>query len=125
MLANKRKIGNWGENLAVDFLKKKKYKILEKNFYTPLGEIDIIAKEKKKLVFVEVKTSQTSDFGLPEEKFNYHKKRKLIKAVKAYLLEHQIKNDDWRIDLITIKAIDSSSPEIIHHSGLDLMIKSY
>lgn len=125
MSINKRQISNGGESLAVDFLKKKKYKILERNFYTPLGEIDIIAKEKRKLVFVEVKINQKNEFGLSEERFDYHKKIKLIKAVKAYLLEHGIKNDNWRIDLIAINTTDLASPDIRHYSGIDLSIKNY
>jgi putative endonuclease len=124
-MLNRRQIGNEGESLAVDFLKKKKYKIIERNFYTPLGEIDIIAKEKRQLVFVEVKMNQKNEFGLPEERFDYYKKGKLVKAAKAYLLEHGIKDDNWRIDLIAINAANPTSPEIRHYSGIDLSIKNY
>jgi putative endonuclease len=125
MSINKRQIGNLGESLAVEFLKKKKYKILERNFYTPLGEIDVVAKQKKQLIFVEVKMNQKNEFGLPEERFDYHKKRKLLKAVRAYLLEHKIKDDNWRIDLVAINAANPVSPEIRHYSGIDLSIKNY
>jgi len=120
MFSNKRAIGNLGEFLAVDFLKKKKYKILERNFYTPFSEIDIVAKEKKQLVFVEVKMNQKNEFGLPEERFNYHKKRKLSKAIKAYLLEHKINGDNWRLDLVAIEIINNQKPVIRHYSGVDL-----
>jgi putative endonuclease len=120
MFLNKKQIGDLGESLAVDFLKKKKYKILERNFYTPFSEIDIVAKEKKQLVFVEVKMKQKNEFGLPEERFDYHKKRKLFKAIKAYLLEHKIKGDNWRLDLIAIEIINNQKPAIRHYSGIDL-----
>jgi len=81
----KKELGKEGEDIAVRFLKKNKYKILEKNFRTPLGEIDIIARDGDTLVFVEVKTRENPLFGEPFESVNYHKKRKLIKVASLYL----------------------------------------
>lgn len=121
MRRNTRQIGNYGELLAEDFLRKKKYKILERNFYTPLGEIDIVAKEKKQLVFIEVKMNQVRRFGLPEEKFNFYKKQKLFRAIKAYFLENQFKGDNWRLDLVAIEMMkENEKPIIRHYQGITL-----
>jgi len=118
MRENTRQIGDCGESLAEDFLKKKKYKILERNFYTFFGEIDIIAKEKKQLVFVEVKMNQTRGFGLPEDKFNFYKKQKLFRAIKSYFLENNFKGDNWRVDLVAIEKDENKKLIIRHYQGL-------
>lgn len=81
---NKIKIGNWGENIALDFLKKKRYNIIKRNFRVKLGEIDIIARDKDGcLVFVEVKTRKNSVFGFPSEYVDAKKQARLRRA--AYL----------------------------------------
>jgi len=117
---NKRKLGNFGESLAADFLKKKKYKIIERNFNNRFGEIDIVAKQKKQLIFVEVKLKTGQEFGLPEEEFNFYKKQKLSRAIKSYLLEKKIKDDNWRVDLVAIGTKGIQKPEIRHYEGVGL-----
>ena len=66
---NKRVVGDIKENIAADYLKKNNYTILEKNFRCRIGEIDIIAKDEKYLVFVEVKYRNSQTFGYPTEAF--------------------------------------------------------
>ncbi|MFH2044827.1 MAG: YraN family protein [Pseudomonadota bacterium] len=78
--------GKEGESLAVLHLKKKGYKILEQNYRTKFGEIDIIAKEKNTLVFVEVKSRKTGDFGSPKYAVT-PKKMKKISMVALYFLK--------------------------------------
>ena len=70
-------LGIYGEKLALKYLKKQKYKILEKNFRCALGEIDIVAKDGGFLVFVEVKTRSSNAFGEPMEAVDFYKQRKL------------------------------------------------
>lgn len=79
------KLGEKGEELARRFLKKKGYKLIKQNYKTPLGEIDIIAKDKDTLVFVEVKTRESIEFGYPFESVNYVKRQKIAKVAMSYL----------------------------------------
>lgn len=97
----KKLVGNMGENVAVDYLKKKKYKILEKNFTAGKGEIDIIALKDKTTVFIEVKTRQNDSFGTPSEAVDLRKRKKLIETATRYINE---KNPDtgFRFDVIEV-----------------------
>ncbi len=102
MLNKNQHLGKWGEKKATEFLKKKGYKILFRNYKNSIGEIDIIAKIKKKFVFVEVKTRSNNNFGIPEEAVNFAKQKKLLKTVEKYILENKVK-DDYQIDVIAIE----------------------
>ncbi len=97
----KKLVGNMGEDIATDYLKKKKYKILEKNFTAGKGEIDIIALKDKTTVFVEVKTRQNDSFGTPSEAVDLRKRKKLIETATRYISE---KNPDtaFRFDVIEV-----------------------
>jgi len=99
-----RLLGVKGEDLAVKFLKKKGYKILSRNYKTPLGEIDIVAEDGETLVFVEVKTRADNSFGQPFEAVNYRKREKL-KKVALYYLKNCCKKDlPSRFDVLSIQA---------------------
>ncbi len=78
-------LGERGEGLAAGFLKKKGYKILVQNFRTRIGEIDIIARDNMTLVFVEVKTRESLEYGRPFESVNIHKRRKIANVALLYL----------------------------------------
>ncbi len=84
-----RRIGNIGEDYAVKLLKKRKYKILERNFTIRGGEIDIVAKDGDYLVFVEVKLRKSDDFGRPSEYVNYFKREHLKKAASMYMQRYE------------------------------------
>ena len=84
-----KEIGDKGEDYAVKFLKKNKYKILARNYRIRYGEIDIIAENKSYLVFVEVKTRHTDSLTQPYEAVDYRKQRRIIKAASAYLCENK------------------------------------
>ncbi|MBL7053882.1 YraN family protein [Patescibacteria group bacterium] len=110
MRTYQQKIGVIGEELAVKYLKKKKYKIIEQNkIVGKHGELDIIAKQNNQFVFVEVKTKTSADFGLPEEELTYLKKKKLREAIYYYLSGTSHSSSYWRLDLI---AIDIRGKEI-------------
>lgn len=86
-------IGRIGEKAATRFLKKNGYKILEKNLHVSHNEIDIIARDKQNLVFVEVKTRTESvenelRFGTPAQAVNYAKQKRTIQAARAYIAAH-------------------------------------
>lgn len=94
--------GSAGEILAVNFLKKKKYKILETNFSNHIGEIDIIAQKKNVIVFVEVKSRETLAYGEPIEAVDVRKQNKIRKVAEIYLMLHEKTLSDVRFDVIEI-----------------------
>lgn len=85
---NKRRIGSEKELLASEYLQQQGYEILEQNYYTRSGEIDLIAKEAGYLVFLEVKYRKTTANGYPEEAVTYQKQQRLIRAARYYMLTH-------------------------------------
>jgi len=102
-MSNERaNLGRRGENISIEFLKKQGYKIMETNYRCCLGEIDIVAKDKNVLCFVEVKTRRTKEYGLPEEAVDWHKQRKLTKVALAYLKEKKVYNQDLRFDVVSV-----------------------
>lgn len=110
-----KKSGAIAEDLACKTLKSKKYKIIKRNFYCPLGEIDIIAREKDILVFVEVKYRKISIEGNINRTVPYKKQQKIIKTAKWYLGKHLESNQvpSCRFDVITLVG-DINNPEITH-----------
>ena len=99
----RKELGNTGEKLARDFLKKKGYKIRETNFCCREGEIDIVTEKKGCLVFVEVRTKTGSIFGSPEESVTFAKKGKLIASALTYLSQHKDLPENWRIDFVAVE----------------------
>lgn len=104
---NKERIslGKIGEELAVAHLKKIKYKILEKNYKCPLGEVDLVARDKNTLVFIEVKTRKTKDFGGPAAAVDLRKQRQLSKVALHYLNQKKLNNIPARFDVVAIELI--------------------
>ncbi len=100
---NRQETGKLGEKLAQKFLKKRGYRIRETNFHCRWGEIDIVAQQKDYLVFVEVRTKSSLDFGTPEESITQSKKEKLIALALAYINTHQNLPPLWRIDVVAVE----------------------
>ncbi len=94
--------GDIGEIDAVEFLEKKKFKILQTNFKTKFGEIDIIALDGKTIVFVEVKRRSTLAFGRPIEAVDYRKQQKIRKVAEFYLMIKHKSDSDVRFDVMEI-----------------------
>ena len=95
-------IGRFGEDIAVKLLRKKKYKLLERNYRAGHNELDIIAENKEYTVFVEVKTRSEHkifgfDYGEPAEAVNYQKQKRTIQAAKAYLYKRDGNNEHDRM----------------------------
>lgn len=111
MYSAKRRLGNVGENVAVMFLEKQGFKILERNYLRKWGELDIVAYKNGILRFVEVKSvsgeigenvpQETLEYR-PEENMNVHKLKRLHRTIQTYLLEKGIE-DDWQLDLVTVR----------------------
>lgn len=106
--------GAWGEALAAEFLRKKRFKILASGFRCRFGEIDLIAKDRKYLVFVEVKTRKTADFARAREYVD-HRKQDRIRSTAAMYLSRYPTNLQPRFDVIEIYApegMNTAHPEI-------------
>lgn len=97
-----RALGIMGESQAEEYLKKKKYKIVARNYRNILGEIDIVAKQKDTTVFVEVKKRETYRFGRPSEAVDVVKQQKLRKVALYYLKQFKLLDTPCRFDVIEI-----------------------
>ncbi len=101
-LFKSKNVGDMGERESVKFLKKKGYRILETNFKTKFGEIDIIARKDDYICFVEVKTRSSDNFGEPREAVNFYKQQK-ISSVANYYIMNQKDDVMCRFDVIEVK----------------------
>ena len=102
MSKRKQEIGKKGETVAVHYLKKQGYKIIEQNYRSKAGEIDIIAREKKTLVFVEVKTRRSKTYGSPKWAVTPKKKKAISMAALYYLKMTNQAGADARFDVVSI-----------------------
>jgi putative endonuclease len=100
---DRQEVGKQGEEAAQKFLKKRGYRIRETGFRCRHGEIDIIAQKKDYLVFVEVRTKSSLDFGTPEESITQTKKERLIASALTYTTTHENLPPLWRIDVVAIE----------------------
>lgn len=112
---NKRTKGSWGEDLAVDFLLNNGYFIICRNYHSRWGEIDIIVKKEKEIVFVEVKTRFTIDFGSGEEAINWQKKDKMQKTARKFLGACVDDLVGYRFDAIILEVDQLEKKVLIRH----------
>ena len=105
-------LGIIGEELAFHFLKGKGYKILLRNYESPLGEVDLIAKEKGALVFIEVKTRRSDDMGSPAESVTAKKRGQIVKTAKYYLNRYGVHHVACRFDVVSILLPSEKDPTI-------------
>ena len=111
----RREVGSRGERLAVDFLKGLGYKIVQMNFRCRQGEIDIIAQQGECLVFVEVRTKRSCDFGTPEESVTSSKREKLISLANIYLQTIDSPPPSWRIDVVAVELTPDNEISRLEH----------
>ena len=102
-MSNTRATGIHGEQIAMSFLRRQGMEIVEMNYQYGHGEIDIIAKEGEILVFCEVKTRYSDEFGPPECAITERKQAQVRKTAVAYLYEHEIREQICRFDVVAIK----------------------
>jgi putative endonuclease len=102
LTADNKSIGLQGEDLAIKYLQAKGLKIIQRNYKTPIGEADVVARDKDTIVFVEVKTRSSSQFGEPFEAVNERKRDKL-KKIAMYYQKQQGKEITVRFDVVSIK----------------------
>ncbi|MBM3968262.1 MAG: YraN family protein [Planctomycetes bacterium] len=108
--------GNRGERAAARFLRRQGLRIVERNYSTPLGEIDIVALDGTTIVFVEVKTRSSLVAGRPEEAVTPDKQKKLTKMALVYLKKHKLLEHSARFDVVAIVWSDGArEPDEIRH----------
>jgi len=117
------RIGEWGEDIAAEYLKKNGYTILTRNYHTSQGEIDIVAVSPKTrlscLVFVEVKTRTSTKYGYPEEAVTQKKWDHMQSAIQCYFESHPDNQLDWCVDVIAILGYpEQGSPQIQHYENV-------
>lgn len=109
---SKKTVGKKGEEVAAHFLRRQGFEILERNYHYRRGEIDIVARDRKTLVFIEVKTATSDRYGPPEGWVDFRKQQQVAKIATAYLQEHKLTNVDCRFDVI---AVDTTKENGINH----------
>ena len=103
MTTEKQNTGQLGEDIAVKYLEKHGYRILERNYRKPWGEIDIVTQQNDELIFIEVKTQNQELEWRPEENITRHKKHQLSRIITTYLKANKIpENQNWRVDVLAI-----------------------
>ena len=104
-----RSLGFKGEQLAADFLTRRGFEILERNFRFDRGEIDIIARKEKLISFCEVKTRTSNAYGSGEEAVNLRKQRQISKVAEGYIGDRELDDFDFRFDVIVVEVRRSST----------------
>ncbi len=111
-MTHNQRIGQWGEETAVQYLTNKGCEILGRNLRTPYGEIDIVVRYKGQTIFVEVKTRTSNKMGLPEESITPRKRQHMLAAAEHYAAEHDLER--WQIDVIAIEGKPGTQPNITY-----------
>ena len=114
MTEKRLQFGREGESAAIAFLKKKGYRILEKNFRSKVGEIDIIAEQAGAIIFVEVKARADHEFGHPFEALTPAKQKKIIQTARSFLARKRISDRPMQFDVVALTADPSGSWKIEH-----------
>ncbi|MDO8462747.1 MAG: YraN family protein [bacterium] len=110
----RKQFGDEGERAAERYLRSKGYRIIERNARLRCGEIDLVCRLGREVVFVEVKTRSGKGYGAPEESVTRAKQHRLIRASEEYLAHvPYLRSHPWRIDVIAITT-GSGEPEIVH-----------
>ncbi len=112
---HRQRLGKQGEDIAALYLRKKGFRIIDRNFKARYGELDIICTKDDTLVFVEVKTRVGEEFGKPEESVTPWKLREVVKTAQYYKLLHEKLPESMRIDVIGIEIDDSDTPTYFNH----------
>ncbi len=113
--SHRQRLGKLGEDLAVSYLQKHGYRIIERNFKKHYGELDIIALKDNTLVFVEVKTRIGDAFGTPEEAVTPWKLREVVKTAQYYKTLHPKLPESMRIDVIGVQMDEVGNVLLFNH----------
>ena len=113
--------GKEGEKIAAAYLKKNGYEIIEINFRCPIGEIDIVAKEKNDLVFVEVKTRKSIELGYPEQAVGMRKQKKMSQLALWYMQKRKIADTNARFDVVAITLLPEKNEVKLIQNAFDFV----
>jgi len=119
--ANKRVKGSFSEQIAINFLSKKGYKILSRNYFQKVGEIDIIARYQNTIVFVEVKSTNNRNF-LITDLLNQRKLFRLNKVINIWLYKNHLLNSAFRLDFIGIQYDNYKLKSIKHFENIQISL---
>ena len=113
--------GKEGEKIAAAYLKKNGYRIIEINFRCPIGEIDIVAKEKDDLVFVEVKTRKSMELWYPEQAVGIRKQKKMSQLALWYLQKRKVADTNARFDVVAVTLIPEKNEVRLIKNAFDFI----
>ena len=119
-MAAHNELGKWGEDLAAEYLQRKGYTIIERDWKSGRRDLDIVAQDGNVIVFVEVKTRRNSLYGEPEEAVDYHKLQNLHQAINHYVKFKHIRQE-IRFDIISIVGTIGTEPDIQHIQDVALL----
>lgn len=114
MKENNKKVGAIGEKIAMQYLQKEGYEILETNFYCRFGEVDIVAQKGNEIIFVEVKTRKQIRYGNGAESVNYYKKNHIYKVAEFYTYIYQLYERPISFDVIEVYLFDDKETRVAH-----------
>ena len=120
MADNRKQFGKRGEEVAAAHLRKNGYKIIERNFRTRTGEIDIIAKHKGRIVFVEVKTRRSGRYGDPKLAITAQKQRRISMVALEYLKKNHSLQTPARFDVVTVQSAEAGETVDIISNAFEL-----
>jgi putative endonuclease len=109
-------LGEQGERLAATWLQRRGYRVVERNYRSRLGEIDLVCRHGGELVFVEVKTRASSEFADPVESVTAAKQRKLRRLAEEYVISRRLEDADVRFDVLGV-TVESNPPAFDHIKG--------
>lgn len=112
MSKQRQALGAWGEEQAVTYLRNQGITILARNYRTPVGEIDIIARQKQLLLFIEVKTRRGTAFGTPQEAVGLRKQQQIIRTAHWYLAQQKVTHLQPRFDVVAILCQSDGAADI-------------
>ena len=114
-MSQSREVARVGERLAAQYLKERGYQILEHNYRLRTGEIDLIAKDGDRIVFVEVKTRRTLKFGVPQAAVTLTKQKQISKVALSYLQSNELLDGPCRFDVVAVfLSPKSTTPKLEH-----------
>ena len=119
MTREKKNKGAWGEDRAAELLAREGYRILERNYRCPLGEMDIIAREGKTVVFVEVKTRSSERFGPPQGAIGPQKQRRMTAIALCYLKANGLLGAPARFDVAAVSLGEGGEKVTLYKNAFD------
>ena len=115
MTSSRQTLGDLGESAAAGYLRRLGWEILDRKHRSPAGEIDIVARDRESVVFIEVRTRSSDAFGTPEESITAAKARRMLRCAMLYIGAHPDLATDWRIDVVTVRVGPDRVVNVSHY----------